>query len=71
MLVGRRRPGPPHEGDRMKTEQKQARKQEKGPEPKRSDETIEDLEPEKTEGEAVKGGVSIPYEQIKYEYKQQ
>jgi hypothetical protein len=40
----------------MTDEQQQPRKQEKEQEVKRPDEAIKDLEPDKGEGEAVKGG---------------
>jgi type VI protein secretion system component Hcp len=55
----------------MTVQQKQPGKQEKDPEAKRPHETIEDLEPEDKEGEAVKGGVSLSYEQIQWEYTKQ
>ena len=55
----------------MTIEHKQPRTQEKDPEPKRPHEPIEDLEPEDKEGEAVKGGVSLSYGQIEWEYTKQ
>ena len=39
-------------------EQRQADKQEKEPEVRRPDEAIKDLEPDKEEGDAVKGGAA-------------
>lgn len=43
-------------GDHVADEHKQQVKQEKKPVLKRPDEAIKDLEPEKDEGDAVKGG---------------
>jgi hypothetical protein len=49
----------------MTDDQKQQGKQEKEPELKRPDEAVKDLEPDKAEGEAVKGGYYL-----KLDYKE-
>ena len=48
-------------GDHMTDEQNKQVQQEKEPELKRPDEALKDLEPDEHEGEAVKGGLAMPF----------
>jgi hypothetical protein len=55
----------PYEGGRFMDEQRQPDPQEKEPELKRPDEAVKDLEPDREEGDAVKGGANIKLD-LKY-----
>lgn len=50
----------------MTDERNTQRKQEKEPELKRPDEAIKDLEPDRAEGDAVKGGDLPLYQKLKF-----